>query len=393
MPIEDEMSVNERRTYLKRMKGRYVAAKRAERGRLLSEMEQVTGLHRKSLTRLMHASSLERKKRTTPRPRSYGLEVERIIVRVWESRDYICAERLTPGLLQMAQHLARFDPLGLTAQVEGQLATISRATVARILRKYRSRRVRLPQKGAERANQVTKGVPMGRIPWDIGEPGHFEVDLVHHSGESTAGVYGHTIQLIDVKTGWSERVAVLGRGQAAMEGGFRRIVERVPFAILELHPDNGSEFFNQHLVRFWREKVTGVRLSRSRPYQKNDNRMVEQKNDTLVRQYVGQLRLDTPEQVAALDTLYEQMWLYYNVFQPVLHLCEKTMVGEKVVRKWDDAKTPYERLLASSVLSSEHQARLQQLYEQTNPFQLREAIYRQLDALWETATAQPGSAA
>ncbi len=139
--------------------------------------------------------------------------------------------------------------------------------------------------------------------------------------------------------------------------------------------------------------MTGVRLSRSRPYQKNDNRMVEQKNDTLVRQYVGQLRLDTPEQVAALDALYEQMWLYYNVFQPVLHLCEKTMVGEKVVRKWDDAKTPYERLLASSVLSSEHQARLQQLYEQTNPFQLREAIYRQLDALWETATAQPGSAA
>jgi hypothetical protein len=249
MPTEDEMSVNERRKYLKRMKERYVGAKRAERGRLLSEMEQVTGMHRKSLTRLMHAGSLERKKRTLPRPCSYGLEVEQVIVRVWESRDYICAERLTPSLLEMAQHLARFEPLGLTAQVEEQLATISRATVARILRKYRSRRVRLPQKGAERANQVTKGVPMGRIPWDIGEPGHFEVDLVHHSGESTAGVYGHTIQLIDVKTGWSERVAVLGRGQAAMEGGFRRMVERVPFAILELHPDNGTEFFNQHAGR------------------------------------------------------------------------------------------------------------------------------------------------
>ena len=177
------------------------------------------------------------------------------------------------------------------------------------------------------------------------------------------------------------------------EGGFRRIVERVPFAIPELHPDNGSEFFNQHLVRYWKEKVTGVRLSRSRPYQKNDNRMVEQKNDTLVRQYVGQLRLDTPEQVAALDALYEQMWLYYNLFQPVLHLCQKTMVEDKVVRTWDKAKTPYERLLESSVLSSAHQARLQQLYEHTNPFQLRKAIYRQLDALWEMATALPGSAA
>src|SRR6266702_908935 len=187
MPTEDEMSVNERRKFLKRMKVRYVAAKREVRGRLLSEMEQVTGLHSKSLTRLMHAQSLERKKLATPRPRSYGLEVELIIVRVWESRDYICAERLTPGLLKMAQHLARFEPLGLTSQVQEQLATISRATVARILRKHRSQVRRLPQKGAERANAATKGVPMGRIAWDLKDPGHFEVDLAYHSGESTAG--------------------------------------------------------------------------------------------------------------------------------------------------------------------------------------------------------------
>jgi hypothetical protein len=393
MPTEDEMTVNERRKYLKRMTGRYVAAKRKERSQLLTEMEQVSGLHRKSLTRLMHAGSLERKKRVTPRARTYGLAVEQVVVRVWESRDYICAERLTPGLLTMAQHLARFEPLGLTSQVQEQLATISRATVARLFRKYRSRMRRLPQKGAERANQATKGVPMGRIPWNIGEPGHFEVDLVHHSGESTAGLYGHTIQLIDVATGWSERVAVLGRGQSALEGGFGRILARLPFPVIELHPDNGSEFFNQHLVRFWKDKVKGVQLSRSRPYQKNDNRMVEQKNDTLVRQYLGQARLDTPEQITALNALYEQMWLYYNLFQPVLHLVEKTMVGDKVVRKWDAAKTPYERLLATGLLSPEQQAQLQQLYEQTNPFQLRETIYRQLDVLWEIASAQSGSAA
>src|SRR5258708_15694174 len=202
MPTEDQMSVNERRKYVKLMKARYAAAKREERGRLLSEMEQVTGLHRKSLTRLMHAQSLERKKRATPRPRRYGLEIERIIVRVWESRDYICAERLTPGLVVMAQHLARFEPLGLTAQEQEQLATLSLATVARILRKYRSRMVRLPQKGAERANQATKGVPMGRIPWDIGEPGHFEVDLVHHSGESTAGLFFNVTSLTRAVSCW-----------------------------------------------------------------------------------------------------------------------------------------------------------------------------------------------
>ncbi len=393
MPTEDEMTVSERRKYLKRMKGRYMAAKRKERSELLTEMQQVTGLHRKSLTRLMHASSLERKKRASPRGRHYGREVEQVIVRVWESRDYLCAERLTPGLLKMAQHLAGFEPLGLTSQVQEQLATISRATVARILRKHRSQRRRLPQKGAERANSATKGVPMGRIAWDIKEPGHFEVDLVYHSGESTAGVHGHTIQLIDVATGWSERTAVLGRSQQAMEGGFEHILARLPFAVKELHPDNGSEFFNHHLVRYWKDKVSGVQLSRSRPWHKNDNRMVEQKNDTLVRQYLGDLRLDTPEQIAALNALYEDMWLYYNLFQPVLHLCEKQVIGDTVRRKWDAAKTPYERLLASGVLSSEQQARLQQLYEHTNPLQLREALYRQLEAIWQSATASPSSAA
>ena len=393
MPTTDEMSVNDRRMYLKQMKKRYVTAPRADRGRLLSEMEQVTGLHRKSLTRLMHARSLERKPRTKQRTRSYGPAVEQVIVRVWESRDYICAERLTPGLLGMAQHLARFEPLGLTSQVQEQLATISRATVARILRKYRSQVRRLPQKGAERANSATAGVPMGRIPWDVGEAGHFEVDLVYHSGESTAGLHGHTLQLIDVATGWSERVAVLGRSQKAMEGGFEHILARVPFPIKELHPDNGGEFFNAHLVRYWKDKVTGVKLSRSRPWHKNDNRMVEQKNDTLVRQYLADLRLDTPEQIAALNALYEDMWLYYNLFQPVLHLSEKQMVGDKVLRKWDAAQTPYERLLASGILSRDQQTRLQQLYEHTNPLQLRKALYRQLEAIWQRALASPTSAA
>jgi len=393
MPTEDAMNVNERRKYLQQMYKRYATAKRAERGKLLTEMEQVTGLHRKSLTRLMHAGRLERKPRGKQRTGTYGLAVKQVIVRVWESRDYLCAERLTPGLLSMAQHLARFEPLGLTSQVEEQLATISRATVARLLRKHRPQVRRLPQKGAERANSATAGVPMGRIAWDIGDPGHFEVDLVYHSGPRLAGLHGHTLQLIDVATSWSERVAVLGRGQQAMEGGFEHIVERVPFPIKQLHPDNGSEFFNAHLVRYWKDKVTVVQLSRSRPWHKNDNRFVEHKNDTLVRQYLGDLRLETPEQIAALNALYEDMWLYYNLFQPVLHLSEKRLVGDKVVRKWDAAQTPYERLLASGILKSEQQAHLQQLYEHTNPFHLRQEIYAGLTQLWDQLALQDGTAA
>ena len=186
---------------------------------------------------------------------------------------------------------------------------------------------------------------------------------------------------------------LLGRGYQAMEVAFTQVLERLPFAVKELHPDNGSEFFNYHLVRFWKEKVSGVHLSRSRPYQKNDNRHVEQKNDTLVRQYFGELRLDTAEQVAAGNALYERMWLYYNLFQPVMHLREKIVEGDKVRRKWDQAQTPYQRLLATGVLSQEQQERLQALYEQTNPLRLREEIYAGLAALWDTTLAHSGTAA
>ncbi|HYU74823.1 MAG TPA: integrase [Ktedonobacteraceae bacterium] len=376
------MTLDERRKYLKRMKPRYLKAKRGERSALLSEMEQVTGMHRKSLTRLLHAQSLERKKRQSPRCRSYGKDVEEVIVQRWESLDYICAERLTPSLLTMAQHLARFGVVKLTREVQEQLQTISRATVSRVLRAYRSRRRRLPQKGAERANQVTKGVPMGRLAWNLTEPGHFEVDLVYHSGESTTGEHGHTMQMVDVATGCSERVAVMGRGQRALQAGFEHLLSRLPFAVGEWHPDNGSEFFNYHLLRYWKEKVVGVQLSRSRPYQTNDNRIVEQKNDTLVRQSFGHLRFDRPEQIEAMNALYEQMWLYYNLFQPVMHLMEKTAVGDKVRRKWDQARTPYARLKATGKLSVEQEQRLQTLYEQTNPHLLREEIYQGLAQLW-----------
>ncbi len=315
------------------------------------------------------------------------------MVRVWESLDYMCAERLTPSLLTLARHLARFGVVRLTPELEEQLQRISSSTVHRMLRKHRSDKRRLPRKGPERANQVTKGVPMGRIPWDTKEPGHFEVDLVQHSGPQASGEFGHTLQLIDVATGWSERVMLLGRGQQAMEAAFRQVLHRLPFAVVELHPDNGSEFFNAHLVRFWKEKVSGVQLSRSRPYQKNDNRHVEQKNDTLVREYFGELRLDRPAQIAAANVLYERMWIYYNLFQPVLHLSAKTVQGDKVRRKWDTAQTPYQRLLATGGLSQGQQTRLQALYEQTNPLLLRQEIYAGLAALWEDTAARRETAA
>ncbi len=238
--------------------------------------------------------------------------------------------------------------------------------------------------GTQRANQLKRAVPMKRIAWDTVEAGHFEVELVYHCGESTLGEHVHTLPLIDVATDWSERVTVLGRGQQAMEQAFRHVLSRLPFAVKELHPDNGPEFFNAHLVRFWKEKVVGVHLSRSRPYHKNDNRFVEQKSDNLVRQYFGTLRLETQEQWQQMNDIYALMWLYYNLFQPVLYLIEKTVVVGKTYRKWDQAQTPYARLKASGALSLEQQQRLDILYEQTNPRQLRETIYERLAHLWQS---------
>ena len=389
MPDSEAMTIDERRKCIKRLQASYLAADRAERGRLLSHLEKLTRLDRKTLIRLLRSADLTRRPRTRQRGRVYGIAVDDALRVIWETLDYVCAERLTPVLVPTARRLAQHGELVLTDAVVTQLGQISIASVQRRLSRLGQDTPRLPRKGPERANRVARAIPMKRIPWDEAVPGHFEVDLVHHSGPTTDGDYVHTLQLVDVATGWSERVAVLGRSQRAMEAGFRRILERLPFPILELHPDNGPEFLNAHLVRFWGTEITGLTLSRSRPYHKNDNRIVEQKNDTLVRAYVGHGRLDTPEQCAALNALYDQMWVYYNLFQPVLHLVEKTAQGTRVRRKWDDAQPPFDRLAAASVLPSEQQARLAALREATNPRALRRAIHAGLDALLLPRPARP----
>ena len=389
MSAADEMTIDERRKYLKKQAPRYWAANRTEKGRLLGEMEAVTGLHRKSLVRLLHQPSLDRKRSTARRPRTYGRDVEQVVAVVWESVDYVCAERLQPVLVATAQHLARHGECQVTAQVEAQLATISVATVQRMLTRLGRPLPRLPQRGPEQANRLRQAVPMRHIPWDTTEPGHLEVDLVHHAGGSAAGEYAHTLQLIDVATGWSERVALLGRSQRAMEAAFRVVLDRIPFPIRELHPDNGSEFFNAHLVRFFGEELTGLTLSRSRPYHKNDNRFVEQKNATLVRAYLGHLRLETADQVTALNALYDDLWVYYNLFQPVLHLVEKTSIDGRLRRRWDAAQTPFQRLVATGELTPEHDDRLTALFDQTNPRQLRMTVYQDLRQLWRASLPLP----
>jgi len=394
MSIEDKMSVDERRKYLFKMQGRYKQANRKEKGRLLDETEAVTGMDRKYLTRLLNGD-LHRNPRTKQRERVYGPRVDDALRVIDESFDYICAERLTPNLVWMTEHLARHGEIEETDKLLEKMGRISISTVGRILSRIRQDQPRLPRKRPGRSRKLTQDIPMRKIPWDVRTPGCLETDLVHHCGSTASGEYMCTLQMIDVATGWSERFAVLGRSYLVMKHAFLVILRRLPFPVLEIHPDNGSEFFNHHMLRFWGDVVQGVTLSRSRPFHKNDNRNVEQKNFTLIRAYLGHDRLDSVAQILAANQLYGKMWAYYNLFQPVMHLAEKETIYEdgqpvRIRRRFDQARTPFDRLCQTNAILPEHRQQLEALRDRINPRRLRQDIYDDIERLFDLPGAVPG---
>lgn len=386
MSETDPMNVNERRKYLHKMWGRYRKASKQEKGRLLDEMEAVTGLHRKTVTRTMNGQ-LSRKKRSRERGRTYGVEIDDAIRVIARSLDYPCAERLQPNLVWMAAHLNDHGELRVGKETLEKLEKVSVSTVKRILKRIGRSEPKLANRKPKRpqSNSLRKRYPMSKIAWDIEEAGHFEVDLVHHCGETTQGEYIHTLQMVDVATGWSEITAIFGRSHRVMRDGFEYLLARLPFPILELHPDNGAEFFNHFLLRFWKNKLPDLTLSRSRPYQKNDNRFVEENNQSLVRAYIGHGRLDTHAQLNVLRDLYAKLWLFHNFFQPVMRLQEKQYLTPlQYRRKYDQARTPFERLLEKGRLEKRVERQLVILRDQTNPLTLRmhiDALITQLLSL------------
>lgn len=395
MADSDKMTFQERDKYLRNMQKRYRKTDKRTKGKLLDEMETVTERHRKSLTRLM-GSNIHRKPREGRRGPTYGPQVEYALRVISESLDHICAERLKPNLVWMAHHLSQHGELEISLPLLDKLGKISVSTVRRLLKRAPRDRPRLPRKGPERANRLAREIPARRIPWQEQKPGHFETDLVHHCGVSASGHYVYTLQMIDVATGWSERAATLGRSFLVIQDAFQRILARLPFPVLEVHPDNGSEFINYHLRRFWKKAADNIELSRSRAWQKNDNRFVEQKNDTLVRAYLGYDRLDTVEQTNLLNQLYDLMWFYYNFFQPVMRLKEKTVVPRpgrhaRIKRRFDDARTPFDRLCTTGVLDEERRKEFEALRNSTNPRKLREEIYDLIDHIFDLPSAVQGS--
>jgi hypothetical protein len=394
MSNAEKMTIDERRKYLRLMKPDYRKAGRKKKGQLLDQMEVVTGLDRKTLIRLMHGN-LERRPRSRQREKTYGAAVDHALRVIHESVDGICADRLTPNLVWLACHLERHGELATTPDLLEQLAQVSKSTVERRLARTRQDQPQLPRQQPRPSRPLLADIPMRRLSWTIEDPGHFETDLVYHCGPTASGEFLCTLQMIDVATGWSERRCVLGRSYLVMQDAFVRMLQRLPFAVLQIHPDNGSEFFNHHMLRFWGDLVQGVIISRSRPYHKNDNPRVEQKNSTLVRAYLGRERLDSVPQWLALNALYDRMWLYYNFFQPVMHLIEKEVMQpdgqpSRTKRRYDQARTPFDRLCDTAGIRPEHRLQLTALRDATNPRRLRQEIYDALEQLFALPGAVPG---
>lgn len=388
MSEAEAMTIDERRKYIHKMWGRYRQTNKKGKGKLLDEIEVVTGMHRKAIIRLLNGR-LSRKKRNRERGREYGIDVSDAVRVIARSLDYPCAERLQPNLVWLAEQLGRHGELCVGTETVEKLARVSISTVKRILKRVGRSEAKLAQQQPRKpqTSNVRRPYPMSKIAWDIAEVGHFEVDLVHHCGESAAGEYIHTLQMVDVATGWCEIVAIYGRSYRVMADGFEHLLARLPFAVQEIHPDNGAEFFNRNLLHYWKEKAPTLQISRSRPYQKNDNRFVEENNHSLIRAYIGHDRLDTHDQLKLLRQLQAQLWLYHNFFQPVMRLQAKEYVTPlHYHRKYDQAKTPLDRLIEHQILDANVQLQLETLRNRTNPMALRS----QIDELISQLLSLPG---
>ena len=370
--------------YLEAVQGRYQKATRQEKGRILDEFVRVTGYHRKAAIRLL-ARGYEKGGTNRPgRPKEYGLEVLAALKRVWEASDRMCSRRLQPFLPELVRVLEQHGELAVPMEIKDQLCRMSQATIDRLLRPYRHRGLRRPFSTTKPGSLLKAAIPMRTFTdWDDKRPGFLEIDLVAHCGESTEGFYLNTLSAVDVATGWVECQGVWGKGQQRVGAAIHRTGQCLPFPLLGLDSDNGSEFINHHLYAYCqRNRIT---FTRSRPYKKNDSAYVEQKNWSVVRRLVGYDRYSSKEALAQLNRLYRLVRLYTNFYQPVMQLQHKTRHGAKVHKVYDQARTPYQRVVEAGVLTEAQQKTLAEQYQSLNPVKLLEQINQALERLWDLA--------
>lgn len=389
------MAQQSKREYLESIDARYRQSSRAEKQMILNEFVRVCGYHRKYAIGLLNRPMPgPRPRRRARRPPRYAETVIEVLAQLWATSGYLCAVRLKATLPQWLPWLRR--RVALTPAQERQLLAISARQIERRL-KGRKQTLKRTRYGTTRPGSLLKHqIPIKTDQWDVTKPGYLEIDLVSHSGASALGEFLYTLDAVDIQAGWVERQAVLGKGRHGIVAALRAMASRLPFALRGIDSDNGSEFINDQLWGFCQAAQPPIQFTRSRPYKKDDNAHIEQKNWTHVRKLVGWERYDSAEALAALNALYTDLRLFQNLFQPSMKLVRKTRHGSRLRRHYDRPQTPWARLLASSEADPAKVAALTRLLARTDPFALSARIDAQLEQVWALAnrvTRQPRATA
>jgi len=368
--------------YLRAIYERYRLAGRAGKKVILSEFCANTGYHRKYAIRLLNGPRPEKRPKARKRRGvSYGQETLAVLTAVWEAAGYPWSVRLKALLPAWLPWIRKH--FRMRAEIEKQLVGISARQIDRRLAAQKTQRRRRIYGRTKPGYLLKHHIPVKTDSWDVRVPGYTEVDLVSHSGDSATGDFAHTLNVTDIHTAWTESRAVLGRGEEAVQRALNEIAGRLPFRLLGVDSDNGSEFINWHLKRWCEQK--DIQLTRGRPYKKDDNAHIEQKNWTHVRKLLGWERYDTHEAVEAINDLYHELRLWLNLFLPSVKLLKKVRVGSKVRRVYDGPRTPFERVRACGQADREHVARLEDLRKRIDPFQLARTIERKLEGIYQLA--------
>jgi hypothetical protein len=304
--------------------------------------------------------------------------------KAWEATDRLCSKRLQPFLPELVKVMRQHGELAVTARMEGDLCRMSPSTIDRLLRPWRRLGGRRPFSTTKPGSLLKSSIPIRTFAdWADDRPGFLEADLVAHCGESSEGFYLTTLCTVDVASGWSECLGVYGKGQERVGGAVHRVRQRLPFPLLGLDSDNGSEFINRHLYIYCARE--GITFTRSRPYKKNDSCHVEQKNWSVVRRLVGYDRYISRSALERLNLVYDCLRLYVNFFQPSMKLWSKTRQGARVRKVYREAQTPYQRLLLLGVLSEAKRSELAAIYRGLNPVLLLKQLNGNLEQLWRLA--------
>ena len=374
------MTLNSIQEYAEIMRERYLQAAKKEKGKILDEFIKVTGYHRKAAIRVLRKKS-QSAVSCRGRPASYGSLLQPL-KSIWEISDRLCSRRLKPFIPEMIQVLRRHNEMQIDAVTEAQLTKLSASTIDRMLRPYRQRGGRKPLSATQRSKLLKSCIPIRTFAdWQENKSGFLEIDLVAHGGESTEGFFLNTLCTVDVASGWIECIPVWGKGQERVKAAVHRIRRKLPFPLLGLDSDNGGEFLNRCFNSYCQKEKIAFTISR--PYKKNDSCYIEQKNGNIVRRIVGYDRYSSKMAYQSLGRLYDIVRLYVNFFQPTMKLIGKTRHGAKVHKVYDEAQTPYQRLLKSGVLNESKKAELSAIYTGLNPVRLLQQINSNLDQLWK----------